>query len=102
MVPAGPDAGGGSRGETAKAVGLKPLGMVVDRDRRHPRLSARAEGVMTPGLEAALVRWRIRSSMQRTTSAVHPVWWLAPTPRPVSPWKYSWNSTRSRQWGSSA
>src|ERR687886_2436102 len=25
------------------------------------------------------------------TSAVHPVWWLAPTPAPVSPWKYSWN-----------
>ena len=25
------------------------------------------------------------------TSAVQPVWWLAPSPRPVSPWKYSWN-----------
>ena len=37
--------------------------------------------------------------MNRTTSAVQPVWWLAPTPRPVSPWKYSWNSTRSRQCG---
>ena len=24
-------------------------------------------------------------------SPVHPVWWLAPQPRPVSPWKYSWN-----------
>jgi hypothetical protein len=23
------------------------------------------------------------------TSAVQPVWWLAPRPRPVSPWKYS-------------
>ena len=32
---------------------------------------------------------RPTSSMQRTMSAVHPVWWLAPTPRPVSPWKYS-------------
>ena len=40
--------------------------------------------------------------MQRSTSAVHPVWWLAPTPRPVSPWKYSWNSTRSFQCGSLA
>jgi hypothetical protein len=30
-----------------------------------------------------------RSSMRRTARAVHPVWWLAPTPRPVSPWKYS-------------
>ena len=23
------------------------------------------------------------------TSPVQPVWWLAPTPAPVSPWKYS-------------
>jgi hypothetical protein len=23
------------------------------------------------------------------TSPVHPVWWLAPTPDPSSPWKYS-------------
>ena len=35
------------------------------------------------------------------TSAVQPVWWLAPTPAPVSPWKYSWNGIRSRQCGSS-
>src|SRR6185503_5708872 len=34
------------------------------------------------------------------TSAVQPVWWLAPSPAPVSPWKYSEKSGRSRQWGS--
>ena len=28
-------------------------------------------------------------------SAVQPVWWLAPRPRPVAPSKYSWNSSRS-------
>src|SRR5438128_28322 len=36
------------------------------------------------------------------TSAVHPVWWLAPRPLPVSAWKYSWKRRRSRQWGSAA
>ena len=28
-------------------------------------------------------------SISLATSAVHPVWWLAPNPAPVSPWKYS-------------
>lgn len=27
------------------------------------------------------------------TRPVQPVWWEAPTPRPLSPWKYSWKST---------
>lgn len=34
-------------------------------------------------------RLRASSSRQRTARAVQPVWWLAPTPRPLSPWKYS-------------
>jgi hypothetical protein len=29
-------------------------------------------------------------SMSLATSPVHPVWWLAPIPAPLSPWKYSW------------
>jgi len=33
-------------------------------------------------------------SMQWMTSAVHPVWRQAPKPRPLSPWKYSWNCRR--------
>ena len=34
--------------------------------------------------------WRHRhSSIRLATSAVHPVWWLAPMPAPLSPWKYS-------------
>ncbi len=30
-----------------------------------------------------------QSSNHRVTRAVQPVWWLAPSPWPVSPWKYS-------------
>ena len=26
---------------------------------------------------------------QGATNPVHPVWWLAPNPAPLSPWKYS-------------
>ena len=33
--------------------------------------------------------------MQRTMREVQPVWWVAPRPRPVSPWKYSWNQSKS-------
>ena len=29
------------------------------------------------------------SSIRLAISAVHPVWWLAPMPAPLSPWKYS-------------
>jgi hypothetical protein len=29
-------------------------------------------------------------SMRLATSPVQPVWWEAPQPRPLSPWKYSW------------
>ena len=38
-----------------------------------------------------------RPMMRLATSPVHPVWCEAPRPAPVSPWKYSWKSTRSRQ-----
>src|SRR4051812_37041068 len=33
-------------------------------------------------------RQRVSSSL--ATRAVQPVWWLAPSPSPVSPWKNSW------------
>ena len=32
---------------------------------------------------------RLVCSRSLATSAVQPVWWLAPRPAPVSPWKYS-------------
>src|SRR5262245_13426769 len=37
-----------------------------------------------------------RSAKRLAISAVQPVWWLAPRPWPVSPWKYSWNRIGSR------
>ncbi len=43
-----------------------------------------------------------RVRIRWATSAVHPVWCSAPRPAPVSPWKYSWNGTLSRQRGSVA
>jgi hypothetical protein len=43
---------------------------------------------------------RLHSSIKFATRAVHPVWWLAPSPAPLSPWKYSLNSRQSRQNGS--
>src|SRR5262249_11759930 len=58
--------------------------------------AARARGVW----QAAAPSSRGWSSF--ATSPVQPVWCEAPTPRPVSPWKYSWKSTRSRKWGSRA
>ena len=38
--------------------------------------------------------------MRSRTSPVHPVWWDAPSPAPVSPWKYSWNHSWSFHAGS--
>jgi hypothetical protein len=32
---------------------------------------------------------RAKLASMGATNAVQPVWWLAPRPRPVSPWKYS-------------
>src|SRR3954453_5442 len=40
------------------------------------------------------------SGNRGATVPVQPVWWLAPMPAPLSPWKYSWKSSRSRQCGS--
>src|SRR5262245_40918079 len=34
-----------------------------------------------------------KSISNEATNDVQPVWWLAPTPAPVSPLKYSWNGT---------
>src|SRR5439155_26181555 len=42
-----------------------------------------------------------RGCSSLATRPVHPVWCEAPTPRPVSPWKYSWNNRLSRNAGSS-
>src|SRR5438445_284999 len=41
-----------------------------------------------------------KTCIRRATTPVQPVWWFAPSPAPLSPWKYSWNNTQSRQCGS--
>src|SRR3989441_13317852 len=41
-----------------------------------------------------------KTCIRRATTPVQPVWWLAPSPAPLSPWKYSWNDKQSRQCGS--
>jgi len=65
-------------------------------------------GFSTSVIPVALPRWITCSAvvvanrcMHRATTPVHPVWWLAPSPAPLSPWKYSQKRTRSRQCGPS-
>jgi hypothetical protein len=41
------------------------------------------------GLYESITRKSYFFCNSRATSAVHPVWWLAPQPLPLSPWKYS-------------
>ncbi len=95
MVAAGPPSRGGAAGEAAQAVGLEPLA--------GEPLRCHGSHATSTGVAARCASRADRSSMwpvtgQRrgcsslATSPVHPVWWEAPTPRPVSPWKYSWNS----------
>jgi hypothetical protein len=48
-------------------------------------------GLQAPPLGLQVVLWLMRpkKSSSGATSPVHPVWWLAPSPAPLSPWKYS-------------
>ena len=46
------------------------------------------------GVRGSRREWNVstaqrHSSIRLATSAVQPVWWLAPRPAPLSPWKYS-------------
>lgn len=64
--------------------------------RLHDRPSTKAERPpQFRPLNTYLRRVRIRSA----TSAVQPVWCQAPSPAPLSPWKYSGKAIRSRQSG---
>src|SRR5260370_5782042 len=49
---------------------------------------------------AGMGRVVVRPAMRSATRPVQPVWWEAPRPMPVSPWKYSWNGIRPCQAGS--
>ena len=88
-------------GERAQGFILSPPG---PRTSREPIPPASSLSRVIRGSRPAEARRRAaaRSSSERTTRAVQPVWWLAPKPAPVSPWKYSWKRTRSRQCGSRA
>ena len=48
----------------------------------------------------AIVSMTPPRQMRWATSPVQPVWCEAPMPAPVSPWKYSWNWSRSCHSGS--
>ncbi len=62
--------------------------------RLHPRhqLGAPAAGTSCPLIATPRVGYpddRRRFATSAPASAVQPVWWEAPSPSPVSPWKYS-------------
>ena len=48
------------------------------------KAAASAPGVSSSSLVSSALVW-----MMRATQPVQPVWWLAPMPAPLSPWKYS-------------
>ena len=64
-------------GETA-GVRLPPTCAFTRSSRNLPRSSCRS-----------LASTRPKMSSSGATRPVHPVWWLAPSPAPLSPWKYS-------------
>ena len=82
--------------EHGEVVGAQRVHLAVDLDQAHPVAQVVVEKVrqLATGHSAArrpsksAPRARAVSSMQRSARDVHP-WQLAPTPRPVSPSKYS-------------
>ena len=59
------------------------------RPRTPGRLRASSSILATADAQRARFRHSAMSRSASMTSAVQPVWWLAPRPRPVSPWKNS-------------
>ena len=49
----------------------------------------RAKAASFPILSDVFASSVPNSSIKVATTPVHPVWWLAPSPAPFSPWKYS-------------
>jgi hypothetical protein len=95
----------GTARPAAHPVGLRPTGTASPRGYPcpyHAAAGVAADATPTGGytgtrsrssLTAAGSRPIATCSSSLATSAVQPVWWLAPTPAPVSPWKYSWKRT---------
>ena len=88
-------------GVPGAATGSSAIGMSAAVTRRHSG-RRRPGGRGGPSAEALSFRSSGPPRASRcATRPVQPVWCEAPIPAPVSPWKYSWNSSRSRHSGSS-
>lgn len=74
--------GGGPGGRAARGPELRRIFL----GSRAPSTAARHPGA---GRVARRDAQRRHSSISEATRAVQPVWWEAPSPCPVSPWKYS-------------
>src|SRR5262249_49372244 len=88
-------AGDGATGKAAQTVGLQPL---AAEGRFQTAADCLIEADHRTVAAVAVIPFFVfccwkSSSIIVATSAVQPVWWLAPTPAPVSPWKYSWKGT---------
>ena len=49
----------------------------------------RAKAALFPPSSTFVASSMPKSWISFATTPVHPVWWLAPSPAPLSPWKYS-------------
>src|SRR5438477_4265950 len=94
-------------GERGRPVARAP--QLVEPDTRVDLVERRVIRHQTPRSETGSRPQRSRnvsaSTIPKTlisvaTRPVQPVWWLAPSPAPLSPWKYSQHRIRSRQCGS--
>jgi cyclopropane-fatty-acyl-phospholipid synthase len=72
----------------ARARGLENV-RIITGVRRSPCPSAQVDGESLSGSGSAAADPVAAFSRNRLTSPVQPVWWLAPSPWPVSAWKYS-------------
>src|SRR5262249_19288790 len=107
VISTRPEPRDGAHGISAGTVGDEPLprrrlGKVAadlraQADRQAPAFSVAPES-SSPRVGTGRPRAR---KINSATSPVHPVWWLAPRPAPLSPWKYSLKRTLSLHAGSS-
>ena len=94
VVAARPQARDGSHRIPAEPVGDEPLaqgglveapaGLRAEND--HGATGPVSRSSTSPIVGTSAPPWR---RMRSATMPVQPVWWLAPSPAPLSPWKYS-------------
>jgi hypothetical protein len=106
VVPAGAQARNGPHGVPTEPVGDEPLASARLVERTAHRASERdAQAIAVPAHYSDLHPSADSTSgsgrqIRSATRPVQPVWWEAPSPAPLSPWKYSKNVMLSRQRGS--